>query len=56
MATLGLIFENSVKVALDWLKFALDASSVRAVVFGVPIGGILKITDILFFSFQYVLK
>lgn len=52
MDTLGLVFENSMKIASDWLTFALDASYVRAVVFGVPIGGMLKVTDIFFFSFQ----
>lgn len=29
-----------VNTALDWLRFAVDAPSARAVVFGVNIGGI----------------
>ncbi|CAA2939120.1 long chain base biosynthesis 1-like [Olea europaea subsp. europaea] len=56
MATLGLIFENSVKVALDWLKFALDASSVRAVVFGVPIGGHLFMEGLLLVVILFLLS
>ncbi|KAL2482640.1 Long chain base biosynthesis protein 1 [Forsythia ovata] len=56
MDTLGLVFDNSVKVASDWLKFAFDASSVRAVVFGVPIGGHLFVEGLLLVVILFLLS
>ncbi|CAA2966499.1 long chain base biosynthesis 1-like [Olea europaea subsp. europaea] len=56
MDTLGLVFENSMKIASDWLTFALDASYVRAVVFGVPIGGHLFMEGLLLVVILFLLS
>ncbi|KAG8368638.1 hypothetical protein BUALT_Bualt15G0066400 [Buddleja alternifolia] len=49
-------FESMVKSASDWVAFALDAPSSRAVVFGVPIRGHLLVEGLLLVVILFLLS
>ncbi|GMH16546.1 hypothetical protein Nepgr_018387 [Nepenthes gracilis] len=47
---------NILQAAVDWMTFAFDAPSARAVVFGVPIGGHLFVEGLLLVVILYLLS
>ncbi|KAH6773242.1 long-chain base1 [Perilla frutescens var. hirtella] len=56
MDTLLSTFETAVKSASDWVTFAFDIPSAKAVVFGVPIRGHLLVEGLLFIVILFLLS